>query len=335
MVLFAERDKIATFHSQFVAPPKLYSNQSLSLTDYAHAIYDKLCGMKRKVIKGSVRATSEFRAIDLSSEGCPFIPVFVHRHNTKPDEGSPLHRHPGFIEVIFCLKGDRTFCRHGKKKIDFRPGDVFVAQPNALHCLKTYPNGLEIHCFQLKLTTPERQFPHLAPAESRELLHRLSKLPTRFTGGDTIRRAFTEIWKIYDSPETTPLRTLTLRLAVYHLLTSLISAAAEPEEPHSTTSLDALLAEMQKHPERHYPIKELARRLGTNAVYLNRLFKRAVGLPPHAWLSSLRIEHAKKLLKDGHSVTEVARQTGFPSAQHFATRFRKETGQTPSTYGLT
>lgn len=43
-----------------------------------------------------------------------------------------------------------------------------------------------------------------------------------------------------------------------------------------------------------------------------------------------RIRRAEDLLKDRtRSITDIAAELGFASSQHFATRFRQETGKTP------
>ncbi len=275
--------------------------------------------------------TSEYRIVNLTRDGLSFLPVFLKRHNSKHDTSSVSHKHAGFIEVLFCLKGDRTLCDHDGKEIIFRPGDVFVAQPEDSHYLKTYPKGLETYCFWLKLADgKEKQFPHLLATESNDLLRRLRRLPIRFTGGETIRQLFDEVWANIDSSADAPLRKISLRLAVYNLLTGLVKAAAKPEQPHSSHSLDALLAEMQAHPERPWRIEELTKRMGINVMYLNRLFKRAVGLTPHAYLTSLRIEKAKELLANRKlSISAIAHQIGCATSQSFTVLFRRETGLSP------
>lgn len=57
------------------------------------------------------------------------------------------------------------------------------------------------------------------------------------------------------------------------------------------------------------------------------------GMSPKAYLSWLRIERAKELLRRGqHSITEVAMACGFSSSQYFATVFRAHTGCSPTQY---
>ncbi len=274
--------------------------------------------------------TSEMRIVDLSRFGLPFLPVFAHTHYTHPGINVARHRHPGFIEVMFCRRGDHTSCDCEGRELDFRPGDVFVAQPEKSHCLKSCPRGLETYWFWLKLTDGGRQFPHLPAAESRELLRRLRALSVCFVGGERIRRALRAVWEACDLSPTDRLHTLPLRLAVYDLLLALTEMAAKPRPADAPAALETLLAEMQRHPEHPYPISGLSRRLGVNAVYLNRLFTRATGLPPHAYLASLRIKAAKAMLARGNaSIAAIARKLGYSSPQHLATHFRRETGLSP------
>ncbi len=297
--------------------------------------YARLNVMRKNSILPQPCNTSEVRIVDLSKEGLPFLPVFAHTHYTRPGTHVDRHRHTGFIEVMFCRRGDHTPCDCEGREIDFRPGDVFVAQPEMSHCLKSCPRGLKTYWFWIKLVATGRQFPHLSADESREFLRRLRKLPICFVGGDRIHQALRAVWEAYDLPAAERLRTLPLRLAVYDLLLALTEAAAQPKPSDATASLDTLLTEMQEHPERPYPISELSRRLGVNAVYLNRLFTRATGLPPHAYLASLRIKAAKELLSSStSSIATIAQKLGYSSPQHLATQFRQETGLSPRAWRL-
>jgi AraC family transcriptional regulator len=64
-----------------------------------------------------------------------------------------------------------------------------------------------------------------------------------------------------------------------------------------------------------------------------RSFKRSFGLPPHRYLSHLRMQQAKSLLANpAMSVTQVGFNLGFSDTSSFTTTFRKHTGQTPTAY---
>ena len=62
-------------------------------------------------------------------------------------------------------------------------------------------------------------------------------------------------------------------------------------------------------------------------------FRQMTGLPPHAFLMKCRIHRAKELLARGEKdITAIATELRFSSSQHFATRFRQETGLTPKAW---
>jgi len=64
-----------------------------------------------------------------------------------------------------------------------------------------------------------------------------------------------------------------------------------------------------------------------------RAFKQSFGLPPHRYMSSLRIEQAKSLLANpAVSVTQIGVNLGFSETSSFTSAFRKHTGLTPTAY---
>jgi len=64
-----------------------------------------------------------------------------------------------------------------------------------------------------------------------------------------------------------------------------------------------------------------------------RAFKQSFGLPPHRYVSSMRIQQAKSLLADpAMSVTQIGLGLGFSETSSFTTTFRKHTGLTPTAY---
>lgn len=80
-------------------------------------------------------------------------------------------------------------------------------------------------------------------------------------------------------------------------------------------------------------IEELSARLHVSGSHLSRLFRRAHGIGPYRYLSTLRINQAKRLLAlEGASVEEAARACGFCSTSNFIREFRRIDGGTPLQY---
>jgi AraC-like DNA-binding protein len=66
--------------------------------------------------------------------------------------------------------------------------------------------------------------------------------------------------------------------------------------------------------------------------HLSRLFTRAHGLPPHAYLLQLRLAEAKRLLAAGEAPAEIAAAVGFVDQSHLTRRFKGAFGVTPGQY---
>jgi AraC-like DNA-binding protein len=77
----------------------------------------------------------------------------------------------------------------------------------------------------------------------------------------------------------------------------------------------------------------LARDAGYSKFHFTRLFARAYGETPRAYVTKRRIERAKDLLRTANlRVTEVCFLVGFESVGSFSSRFRELVGRSPSAY---
>lgn len=79
-------------------------------------------------------------------------------------------------------------------------------------------------------------------------------------------------------------------------------------------------------------VADIAAEMGFDRCYFSTCFKERTGLPPHAYLTALRIRKACTLLRTSDaSVAQVAEGVGL-DPRNFARLFKKETGQTPAAY---
>ncbi|WP_409259726.1 MULTISPECIES: helix-turn-helix domain-containing protein [Paraburkholderia] len=76
----------------------------------------------------------------------------------------------------------------------------------------------------------------------------------------------------------------------------------------------------------------LATLAGTAGLSVSRfatLFRKEVGISPHRYVCLVRIQHAKRLLRDGVPPCEVAAEVGFFDQSHLGRHFRRAVGVTP------
>ena len=84
--------------------------------------------------------------------------------------------------------------------------------------------------------------------------------------------------------------------------------------------------------ERDVGLEELAAVAGLSPSRLVRVFKAALGLPPHAYHRYLRVRRAQALLRAGRPVAAVALDCGFTDQSHLTRAFKRHVGVTPGRF---
>lgn len=89
---------------------------------------------------------------------------------------------------------------------------------------------------------------------------------------------------------------------------------------------------LQEQAQAEFRLQELSELAGLTAYQLVRHFKKAYGLPPHAFQLDRRIQQAKSLLRQGASLSEIALELGFADQAHFQRHFKRRLALTPKAY---
>ncbi|MBQ0853018.1 AraC family transcriptional regulator [Streptomyces sp. BH-SS-21] len=79
-------------------------------------------------------------------------------------------------------------------------------------------------------------------------------------------------------------------------------------------------------------LERLAGDLGTSSFALLRAFRDAYGMPPHTWLTDVRVRRARRLLDAGVLPAEVALTVGFTDQSHLSRHFTRIVGVPPGAY---
>ncbi len=89
---------------------------------------------------------------------------------------------------------------------------------------------------------------------------------------------------------------------------------------------------LDEHPAADISLEELATLAGLSACHLLRQFQRYFGLPPHTYQIQSRLRLAKKLIRRGIKILDVALDCGFHDQSHFHRHFKRAMGITPGNY---
>lgn len=131
-------------------------------------------------------------------------------------------------------------------------------------------------------------------------------------------------------------RTL-LDLTATQLLILLLQSDArpflEPPRPAGPPGLTDAVRYIRHHLHRPFSVNDLAERACMSRSTFYRHFRAAFGVTPLQYITRLRIDRARTLLRDPtHTVTDVSLDLGFRSVSHFIDTFKRHTGTTPKAY---
>ncbi|MEH7250806.1 response regulator [Neobacillus niacini] len=93
-------------------------------------------------------------------------------------------------------------------------------------------------------------------------------------------------------------------------------------------------AYLKEHYYKDITLQEVSDYIGMNPTYFSLLFKEEMNQSYIKYLTNLRMERAKALLREGHKVADVSEKVGYYSSRHFSDLFKKYVGVKPSQYKI-
>ncbi len=107
------------------------------------------------------------------------------------------------------------------------------------------------------------------------------------------------------------------------------------EEKMNVNQLPIRLAKqyVNEHYANPITLEELSEAIGLVPTYVSTLFKKEIGINFSDYLTSCRMEAAKKLLKEpSYTINEIAEMVGYGDPKYFSKMFNKVVGLKPSEY---
>ena len=132
------------------------------------------------------------------------------------------------------------------------------------------------------------------------------------------------------------IRDMRINEELNHLCTLLMAESWHPEKAVTAPKKMSAVV-VKEYLEQHYAEKialdNLASRFYINKYYLTRVFKEQFGQSITSYLTSLRITHAKQLLRfTDKTVEEIGLECGLGVLHYFSRVFKEVEGVAPSTY---
>ncbi|MFS0724168.1 response regulator transcription factor [Paenibacillus sp. 1P07SE] len=124
-----------------------------------------------------------------------------------------------------------------------------------------------------------------------------------------------------------------LRHVFLRFITEAAAYIADQRGEKSEGNIEKVKKYIDSHYKENIYLKGIAADFYMNPVYLGQLFRKQYGVYFNEYLLSLRIEEAKRLLRQTKKrMYEIAELVGFQNADYFATQFEKLENMTPTDY---
>ncbi|MCB0212756.1 MAG: AraC family transcriptional regulator [Anaerolineae bacterium] len=239
----------------------------------------------------------------------------------------PRHSHEYYV-ICLIKRGLQSFTHKGTKH--FTPADgLIVINPDVVHTGEAADaNGFEMVCL----------YPTIAHMQQAafELTGRRQALP--FFAEVRIDHPWTikNILAMHHALEqkSNPLEAESRFVWTLAQLIKHYADVRYTEQPlgHERKAVRQARRYIDTHYDQGVNLTQLADHVALSPYYLLRVFRAEVGMPPHTYQDSVRINHAQRLIKSGKSMAEVAFEVGYSSQSHLTNRFKQIIGVTPGQY---
>jgi len=266
---------------------------------------------------------------DIGVDGMPVLGVNRARNMSA---GAEFHRHTA-MEITVCEHGAVKFDADGRAWT-LLPGTVFITQSGTVHRLRSNVRGSVLRWIFVTFPKRGESFLGLSDEDAAIMVRRLRGLNEwLYRMSATDLHLISDLLADYErSGAASEMRLVRFRADALKFLLAVIDSTPVQSDVPSASRIYSLITKMRRNPEREYPIESLIAETEMSETSLATAFKRDTGQTPHEFLVTCRIRKAMDILtRDPLArITDLALTLGFASSQHFAARFRRETGKTPS-----
>ena len=247
-----------------------------------------------------------------------------------------------FWEFVYVDKGEITAVA-GDKNIDLHQGEIIFHRPNEWHNI--IANGVtaaNVAISSFECSSPAMDFfCGKVMSVGQEQKNLIAKIISEFTNAFSTPLNNPHTYHL-DRKADSPIGSEQLiKQYLCELLIQLIRQGTHAQQRTlininiENTMANTLVNYMLDNLHRSINIKELVSYINSNKMTVTRTFKNCFGMSPIEYFIHLKIEVAKKYLReDNYNITQISELLGYSGIHYFSSQFKKCTGMSPTEYSM-
>lgn len=247
-----------------------------------------------------------------------------------------------FWELVYADKGDVTVFADDKSFV-LEQGNVIFHKPNEWHNVRA--NGVDAaNITIITFASPSKAmsfFENKILAVGQKQKELLSKIVSEYTNAfkTPLNDPYTTHLERRSNATVASEQLIKLFLCEFLILFLRNNPSGRQRTVRSIHSSDAtlnlLINYMEQNITKTVTLKELMEYSGTNRTAIENIFRENLGKGAVEYFLILKIELAKKYLReDNYNITQISEILGYSSIHYFSRQFKKITGMTPTEYLL-
>lgn len=247
-----------------------------------------------------------------------------------------------FWELVYADKGDVTVFADDKSFV-LEQGNVIFHKPNEWHNVRA--NGVDAaNITIITFASPSKAmsfFENKILSVGQKQKELLSKIVSEYTNAfkTPLNDPYTTHLERRSDAAVASEQLIKLFLCEFLILFLRNDPSGRQRTVRSIHSSDAtlnlLINYMEQNITKTVTLKELMEYSGTNRTAIENIFRENLGKGAVEYFLILKIELAKKYLReDNYNITQISEILGYSSIHYFSRQFKKITGMTPTEYLL-
>lgn len=243
------------------------------------------------------------------------------------------HEFEKHIHNLYCVglitSGKRLFTIQGTEYL-LQKNDMYICNPDDVHTCSSV-DGKDNSYLVLCIAPELIQTMHSTSHDEAEYKIRFTNV---FPKESCIHIEFRKLCRLLESE----IMILKKEEQLYSFLEKLYCEFQDKEKTQETETDKAGIRILeikdfiQNHCTSDFLLADISSMFKFSPFYINRMFKKEIGISLHCYQIQMRIEKSRKLLAEGLSISDAAVSSGFTDQSHFHRFFKKYVGVTPGIY---